>query len=337
MDTPMWMVRAGAGGYLFNDFIEKGCVAIGWNEMGDVSGLHSPEEFKVRLRNLYPADSDGSIAASAATMFRFRQVLKAGDRVVSYSPDRRQYAVGTIDGDYEYQPGRVHDFNHVRPVCWENRHVSRDELSTPAKAALGSAWTLFDPGVDARRELEAALRPSRSAADAGQIAGEEVRDEDFGLVREDAAVKSHEFVKDRILKLSPDEMEHLAAALLRAMGYKTRVSRKGGDRGRDVVASPDGFGFVPPRIIVQVKHTKSKTPGEDIRAFVGALQTGDKALFVSTGGFSEHALGEAERSDPPVAVVDLDELARRVVEHYDSFDAEGRSLLPLVRIYWPVS
>jgi restriction system protein len=44
-------------------------------------------------------------------------------------------------------------------------------------------------------------------------------------------------------------MQDLVAGLLRALGYKKRVSPAGPDRGKDIVASPDGFGFESPRIL----------------------------------------------------------------------------------------
>jgi predicted Mrr-cat superfamily restriction endonuclease len=44
-------------------------------------------------------------------------------------------------------------------------------------------------------------------------------------------------------------MQELVAGILRAMGYKTLVSPAGADRGKDIIASPDGFGFEPPRIV----------------------------------------------------------------------------------------
>ena len=53
-------------------------------------------------------------------------------------------------------------------------------------------------------------------------------------------------------------MAELAAAILRAMGYKTRVMPKGPDRGVYVLASPDGLEFEDPRIKVEIKH-RSKT------------------------------------------------------------------------------
>jgi restriction system protein len=47
-------------------------------------------------------------------------------------------------------------------------------------------------------------------------------------------------------------MQQLVAGILRAMGYKTQISPPGVDRGKDIVASPDGFGFEHPRIVVEV-------------------------------------------------------------------------------------
>jgi restriction system protein len=262
--------------------------------------------------------------------FKFRKIMAPGDRVVTYDPERREYLVGSIEGEYRYEPGVIPDYNHVRKVRWLGR-VSRDALSTASKNTLGSTLTIFEPGEEVLQELDAGLQ-KRPGTSIEQITG---TGDGFEFAREDAANRSHEFIKDRILKLSPDDMEALTAAVLRAMGYKARVSPKGRDRGRDVVASRDGLGFEPPRIVAQVKHTKAPTSGEDLRAFVGVLQPDDKALFVSTGGFSYDAKFEAERGRFPVTLVDLDELATLMVEYYENFDAEGRSLLPLIRIYWP--
>jgi len=58
-------------------------------------------------------------------------------------------------------------------------------------------------------------------------------------------------------------------------------------------------------------------------------------LYVSTGGFSKDAKYEAERSTIPVTLIDADELGILIVQYYDSFDSETRTLIPLVKIYWP--
>ena len=45
---------------------------------------------------------------------------------------------------------------------------------------------------------------------------------------------------------------------------------------------------------------------------------------------------EAGRANLPITLVDSDYLANLIVEHYDSFDSEGRSLIPLKKVYWPI-
>ncbi|HEX8243775.1 MAG TPA: restriction endonuclease [Longimicrobium sp.] len=330
-----WMVRAGPGGYLYDDFVKLSSIAVAWPGSESLEQFHTLHEIREYFAGLWPEASVGSINAAASMAYKLRVSMQVGDGVVTYSPERREYLFGSIAGEYEHRPQFIREYEHVRKVSWKGS-VSRDALSTPTKNALGSAWTIFEPGEEAEREILNGAAPNGAAGKSslGEVSPER-QTEDFELVREDAANRSHEFIKDRILKLSPDDMEQLTAAVLRAMGYKARVSPKGRDRGRDVVASPDGLGFVSPRIVSQVKHTKAATSGEDIRAFLGVLQTDDKALFVSTGGFSYDAKFEAERARFPVTLVDLDELANLVVEYYDKFDAEGRSLLPLIRIYWP--
>ncbi|MDR8305809.1 restriction endonuclease, partial [Acinetobacter baumannii] len=65
---------------------------------------------------------------------------------------------------------------------------------------------------------------------------------------------AREGIKDRVNGLDPKEMEYVVAGVLRSMGYNTQVSPVGPDRGKDIIASPDGFGFENPRIVVEVKH-----------------------------------------------------------------------------------
>jgi len=136
--------------------------------------------------------------------------------------------------------------------------------------------------------------------------------------------------------LNWEQMQDLVAGLLRGMGYKTQVSPKGPDRGRDVIASPDGLGLEDPRIIAEVKHRNGSMGANQIRSFTGGLRARDKGLYVSTGGFSKEAKYEAERSNIPVTLVDADDLVRLINQYYDHCDSDTKALIPLKRIYWPV-
>jgi restriction system protein len=147
--------------------------------------------------------------------------------------------------------------------------------------------------------------------------------------------KAHEFIKDKVSALDWRNMQNLVAGILKGMGYNYRVSPPGSDRGRDVIASPDGLGLLDPRIVVQVKHRDGQVGAPEIRSFIGGLRTGHKGLYVSTGGFSKEAKYEADRSIMPLILIDLDELVRLIIQYYDTFTTETRTLIPLIKIYWP--
>jgi restriction system protein len=103
-----------------------------------------------------------------------------------------------------------------------------------------------------------------------------------------------------------------------------------------VIASPDGLGLTQPRIKAEDKHRGGSMGAPIIRGFIGALREGDSGLFIITGGFTREARHEADRPTFPLTLVDPDDLADLIVSHYERLDLEGRALVPLVRIYWPV-
>lgn len=329
-----WMIRAGEGGYLIDEFDNAGYVGIGWEGAGDFTEVQTIDEMREIIRTM-PDVKPGARANSASMAYKFRRSIEPGDRVISYDPRKREYLFGTFTGDYEYDIGVLSDFLHVRRVQWDER-ISRDALSPSSRNTLGSTSPVFEPGIEVLQEIETVVRTGKPFMQPSEE--EEEAEEEFQVIRQDVLDRAHEFIKDRIRTLSPEDMEALTAAILRAMGYKARVTPKGPDRGRDVIASPDGLGFQTPRVVAEVKHRPRDSMGADkIRSFIGGLRTGDQGLYVSTGGFTKEANYEAERSSVPVTLVDLDNLALLVVEHYDQFDPDGRSLIPLTRVYWPAS
>ncbi len=331
MNEAMWMVRAGEGAYLIEAF-EKGYVAIGWNDIGDLSKIKDQEQIKQKYLQTYPGEHLSKVNNAAAMIFKFRVLLIKGSRVLTYNPESRKYLVGEVSGEYQYKTGVVKDYAHFRTVNWIGK-VSRDKLKISSRNSLGSTLTLFNVNEEVTADIDAVLHGSNiPETELNPIAEKE----ELGQLKEDTVSRAHELIKDRILSLSPDDMEELVAALLRAMGYKTKVMPKGPDRGVDVLASPDGLGLEAPRIKAEVKHRPNSQMGsQEIRSFLGGLREGDRALYISTGGFTKDAKYEADRSNIPLTLLNLDDLASMVVSHYESFDLEGKVLIPLVRIYWP--
>jgi len=324
-----WMVRAGEGGYVIDDFEKKNCVAIGWEDLGDLSQVKSKEDLREQMDKAYPEWKPRRRQVSTTMVGRFVFDIRVGEPIVSYNTDTRQYLIGEVTGEYTYKPGHVQDHSHVRTVKWLGR-VSRDDLSVESRNTLGAICTLFLLSEEVHAELKQLQEGKKPKAKTGS------EDEEFEQLRLGVLGRSHEFIKDEVQKLSWEEMQELVAGILRAMGYRTHVSGKGSDRGKDIVASPDGLGLEQPRIRVEVKHRPKQQMGApEVRSFIGALRQNDKGLYVSTGGFSKEANYEAERATVPVTLLDLDDVASLLVQHYEQVDTSTRTLVPLTRVYWP--
>jgi len=329
------MVRAGERGRLFDVFKEKGVVAVGWGKLGDLSAFKGREAIIAAVKKHWPDWKDGHVINSAGTLHRFAFEMHEGDRVLTYDPSRRVYLVGSIAGPYKYAPGSIEDLDNVRKVSWDGE-VGRDALPISSRSPLSSALALFLVPPAVAETVEKALKGEglpQSGTSEPDARGEERAIEESAL--EDSEERAKELIKDRISKLTWEEMQELVAGILRAMGYKTRVSPVGPDQGKDIIASPDGLGFEQPRIIVEVKHRSAATSSQQIRSFLGGRHPNDRLLYVSTGGFTKDALYEAERSSIPLTPMDLEDLARVLIENYEKLDVETKQLVPLRKVYWP--
>ncbi|PQP85509.1 restriction endonuclease [Paenibacillus sp. AR247] len=328
----MWLVRAGEGAYLIDEFIEKQAVAIGWPKLENIASIDTLQEVKKLLKTTYPGYKNGKINITAGQILRFVSEFNREDEVVTYDPEERLYHLGSVISDYEYRPGYITDKPHVRNVIWKGT-VPRDVLSAGARNTLGSIMTIIAIPEEVRKELHEQMK---NESNSPQDPESEEEADELELIKEDVIEKSNEFIKDKIANLDWEQMQELVAGILRGMGYKTRISPKGPDRGRDILASPDGLGLEEPRIIVEVKHRSGHMGANEIRSFTGGLRSGDRGIYVSTGGFSKEARYEAERSNNPISLIELDLLVELVVQYYDQFDSETRTLIPLRKMYWPV-
>jgi len=236
--------------------------------------------------------------------------------------------VAWLDVRTEVLAQRLRRSPNVRPLV-----VGRDPL--------GAIQTIFRLGAGASAELRKLAVPLDAPAEIQPPpvvkANDDDKSESIEDLREEVLEKAERFIEDLLAALEPYPMQDLVAGLLRAMGYKTRVSSPGADHGVDIFASPDGLGLEEPRIFVEVKHRKAAMGSQQLRAFLGGRKPGDRCLYVSTGGFTKDARYEAERSTVPLTLITLPDLRALLIEHYEALDAETKRLVPLTKLYWPVS
>ena len=324
------MVRSAGGNAL--ELFEEGQVGIHYGIPDDLTGKNL-DQIRELYKAYHPNDSKYRAAGAVGMLDRIVNVIQIGDGVITYDPGTRQYWIGRIASGYFLAPGDE-ELPQRRKVEWDEATVSRDDLSLGARNSLGSTSALFSIAPETWEEMisvQQGSRPKQTTTDLTEEVKVELAQEKKTLVE-----KARERLKDRIVSLDDSEMEELLAALLRAMGFRTRVSAKGPDRGVDVLASPDGLGLQEPRIKCEVKHRKNTVIGaQEVRSFLGALRAGDRGIYLSTGGFTREARYESDRATVPLSLMDLDDLARLIETHYETFDTDGRGLLPLTKVFWP--
>lgn len=330
-----WMIRAGRGGMYATEWLDKSVVGIGWDLEGANIALMPKEEIRLTCEHAYPEKTQPQISSIVGQICRFAHDVVENSTVVMYEKQTRIYHLGTVISPcmpIEDENGMT----YYRKVIWQQEAL-RDNLSESSKNSLGSISTIFSISDEVLADLQRAASISHeepSSIDTTNSDNAPLFDSD-----EDAREASNddgvERIKDRVISLSWDDVEQLVAGLLQAMGYYARLTSKGPDGGRDIVASPDAFGLESPRIIIEVKHRKGAMSAPAIRSFIGGLRSSDRGLYVSTGGFTREAYREAERSIYPVKLLDLDEFVHLYIEYYDKTDERTRTILPLVRIWWP--
>ncbi|MFC0297476.1 restriction endonuclease [Geobacillus jurassicus] len=325
--TKWWMIRAGDRNELIPLWLEKGIASIGWAQLGNPRHFSSKQQLQQKADEVFNEAKPKSRESWVNQVWRFSHDIKKGDRVITYSKEKREYIVGTVTEEHRYDPALGHPYypNIIR-VSWENARISRDSLPQAAKNSLGSTLTVFridEWGDEFERQLG---KPSSTSVD--ETSGSE-EDE----IVEDLVGKALMMIQDKVDQLDPWQMQDLVAGLLRAMGYNVQVSPKGPDGGVDVLAYKDAFGFEKPIIKVQVKHRKSAASAPEIQQLLGANPIDANCLFVSTGGFTSQA--EAVAKHNSVKLIDLEELVNLIVHWYEEMPNDARALLPLQKIYIP--
>lgn len=326
-----WMIRAGRGGYLMEEFLKNEIIAIGWNDLGEIPKDMVYEDVKKRFREIYDEDPDGRVNQSVGQIWKFVHGFKIGDKIVTYDSSIREYYIGEIHSEYKFS--EEFEYHHYREVKWMEKSVDRDMLSIDTKNLLGSILTIFELPEHIWKELIDAQR-------AFEEANEDLlkyEKQELEQLKEDVVSKSQEFIKDIITNLSWSDTERLVGGVLRTLGYKTRFTPKGGDLGSDIIATHDVLGLEGSQIKVEVKkRATEKISAPDIRNFIGGLRGHHKGIYVTTSGFTKEAQYEAERANFPITLIDSDWLVDLITSNYELLDPEIKGLIPLRKIYWPV-
>lgn len=125
-----WLYAPGQSASNWDDYYDKGKMAIGWSEIGNLRAYSNQEEMrKAMQKEIEPNDS---FIQSAHMTWCFTNVMKPGDIVFVKKGMYKIIGRGVVTSDYRYEPEAEDGFAHVRDVRWEEK----GEWNHPGIAAM---------------------------------------------------------------------------------------------------------------------------------------------------------------------------------------------------------
>lgn len=114
-ETKYWIISAGRDGSMQSDFVNQSIVAIGWDEMGDLSKYPDRETLKASLIEQY--GSDTSFKNTLLCLEEFRDVMKPGDKVFIKSGKYNITGYCEIVGEYCFDKS-ASTYRNRRKIKW---------------------------------------------------------------------------------------------------------------------------------------------------------------------------------------------------------------------------
>jgi restriction system protein len=331
----LWVVRAGRYGEQEETAVKEHLVCHAWNELPDYSTYRTKDELQVLYKATYPQETEKQVISRLGQVWRFAHEIQKGDLVALPLKTESAFAFGRITGEYQYKTVAP-NVTHIRSVEWV-KTVPRSVFPKDILFSMNSALTVFKVyRNDAENRVDKILALTPSGPElTTENAEAEIED-----IAEDDAVDLEETARDEILKFIQAEFKghglaNLVAAVLRAQGYKTKVSPPGPDGGVDILAGSGSLGFDQPRLCVQVKSGSGQEGQSTFNELRGVMSKFDseQGLLVSWGGFTKPVNLDARNDFFKVRLWDQGDVVDAVLQNYERLDDEIKAELPLKRIW----
>ena len=124
-----WLYSPGDGAAFWDEFYRDGIMAIGWDEIGDLSQYASKADMKVAMKDKYDPNVQYTMAAHAT--WQFAREIKPGDIVFAKKGRSTVVGRGVVESGYEFDETRD-EYKNVRKVKWTHK----GEWPHPGSAAL---------------------------------------------------------------------------------------------------------------------------------------------------------------------------------------------------------
>lgn len=111
-----WIYTPGNNGDKWDEFYEQGIMAIGWNELGDLSQFSTKDEVEVELRRL-SGQNEIKKTNDALANWQFKHEISIGDVIIAKKGQTVLLGYGEVSSDFQYDPDKT-EYKKYREVQW---------------------------------------------------------------------------------------------------------------------------------------------------------------------------------------------------------------------------
>jgi restriction system protein len=340
---PIWLVRAGRHGEQEQAALEKNLVAIGWEELGDISQLNNKEDLVKLFQTTYPAEKPKATTNKANQVWRFKTEIEIGHLVVLPLKNEPAIAIGKIKSDYKFTKNLGTEISHYREVEWLTKDMPRTRLKQDLLYSLGAFLTVCRiQRNDAELRIPKALHNYINGGSSTTSIGPDDTVNDTSDATENVDLET--LGRDQIRSFIEQEfaghrLQELVAAIFEVEGYATVISPPGKDGGVDVLAGKGLLGLEEPRICVQVKATANPAGIDVVNGLLGVVSGhgASYGLVVSMGGFTQDARKKAREQFFKIRLWDSNDLIDATLRNYPRLSEEIQAALPLKQVWVTVN
>lgn len=316
-DLGLFCVRAEYGTYT-QQFLDGGFVGIGWLLKTDLSKITSRDELYPLYKSDYPQDtSNVVIGQQVGQIARFLLEIKAGDYVITPSPNTEYIYYGVVQEDAYYFADTLDGcpYTHRKKVKWHKEPIQRSQFSVPFQNTIRSSLTVFY--ISHKKNFFTTIGKPNLVPETDQRI-----EYDY-----------YTSILNRILELDDQEFEILITHILNALGFEGSEHRgRVGDGGVDATGELNVANMAKIKIFVQAKRYKlgSRISANVVKSLRANIPSGGQGAFITTAGFQKKAKDIAiEQGFPRIGLIDGEQLVDILAEHWNDIPQEFRDKLNL--------
>lgn len=329
----LWVCKGGKRGERESRFKENNLIAIGFNQLDNLSKVQTREELKALYEKAFPNASEGRKNNHVGQIYAFLIKVKIEDLVVVPMKTSRAIWVGKIISSYKFREDLGSDIKHTRNVEWLGKDIPRDNFDQANLYSFGSAMTFSKAERHHAEEGVKNVLKSNTKSNVSQTEKPKEIEEETTLDLEELATNQ---VKDLIsTKFKGHELAWLVSGILEAQGFKTKVSPPGPDGGVDITASSGYLGLSEPKLCIQVKSQEAPVDVGVYRELRDKTTTikATHGLLVSWGGFKSSVTHEAKNDVFLIQLWGPNEIIEELLKNYPKLSPEIKAAMPLKQIW----